>query len=170
MRFNPNISNLLSRSALLLLVAAMLAWTGCDSSEDDDDGTEGDADLMVGTWDATAIKAGPIDVLELVGLSMTLSLEANGDARIDAADADGPLEGVTGTYVDDEVAKTIRLDGDDVEDDLVLEYVLLDANTMSVDLDGSDLASLGIDLGEFGEFGDIIAGIVIKVDLARHGV
>jgi hypothetical protein len=156
----------LSRYALLILVTGMLAWTGCDSNDDEDDGGEGDADLMVGTWDATAIKAGPIDVLGMLGLSMTLTMEANGDARIDAGDTDGALEGVTGTYVVDEQVKTITLDGDDVEDDLVLEYVLLDANTMSVDIEGSDLGNLGFDLGEFGE---LVGAIAIKVDLARHG-
>ena len=167
MRSNTNIPNLLSRHALLMLVTAMLAWAGCDTSEDEGDGPESDAEQLVGTWGATAIKAGPIDVLGLLGLSMTLALEPNGDARIDVIDGDVALDGITGTYVVDEQSKMITLNGNDVEDDLVMKYVLVDVNSLSLEIDGSDLANLGIDLGEFE---DLVAGVVIDVDLQRDGV
>ena len=156
----------LSRHVLLMLVAGILAWTGCDSN--DDGGNEGgdDAELLVGVWNATSIKAGPIDILTLAGVSMVLTLEENGNASIAATDDAGDVSEIAGSYVVDESAKTITLDGDDVTTAVVLPYTLVDDNTLTVEIDGSELADLGLDLGDVGE---IVASLQIDVELARNG-
>ncbi|MFV1980208.1 MAG: hypothetical protein ACC655_03570 [Rhodothermia bacterium] len=165
MRTRQVIPNL-SRYALIVLVSGMFAWTGCDSNDDQEDGGDNDAELLIGVWSATSIKAGPIDVLAITGLKMTLTLEANGDAGIEAIDENGDVSGVTGTYVVDDQAKTLILDGDDVDDDIVMPYTVIDENTLAVEIDGSDLADLGLDLGDVG---DLLASLQIDVELTRDG-
>ena len=156
----------LSRLALLMLVAGTLTWTGCDSNDDSGGEENNDSELLVGVWNATSIKAGPIDVLALAGVSMVLTLEADGDAKVAATDDGGEVSEIVGTYVVDESAKTITLDGDDVATPGVLPYTLIDDNTLSVEIDGSELADLGLDLGDVGE---IVASLQIDVELARNG-
>ena len=76
----------LSRHVLLMLVAGILAWTGCDSN--DDGGNEGgdDAELLVGVWNATSIKARLIDILstssKTVDALMKLELPSGVDVEI----------------------------------------------------------------------------------------
>ena len=149
---------------MVALVLGMLAWAGCDSNEDEDGNGDGDAEILVGTWNAVSILAGPIEVLNIVDLSMSITLEAGGDAEIAASDENGPIGGVTGTYTIDDQAKTITLDGDDVEDSLVLTYELIDDDTVSVEFRGSDLLNLGIDPGEVG---NLLQGVPIDVRLER---
>lgn len=132
-----------SRFVLLLLIAGML-WTGCDNNEIDDTDERNDADLLVGVWNATSIKAGPFDVLSLVGLSMTLTLQEDGSAAIDAVDDNGNVTALRGTYTVDEQNKTVTLDGDDVDRDLVIVYEFIDDNALSGEFPASDLVSLGI--------------------------
>ena len=155
---------ILSRRAIMALALGMLVWTGCDSNEDEDDSGDGDAAILVGTWNAVSILAGPIEVLNIIDLSMSITLEAGGDAEIAASDENGPIGGVTGTYTIDDQAKTITLDVDDVDDDLVLAYELIDDDTVSVEFSGSDLLDLGIDLGEVG---NLLEGVPIDVRLER---
>ncbi len=156
----------LSRYALLILVSGMIASTGCDSNEDEENEEENDAELLVGVWNATSIKAGPIDILAITGVNLTVVFEANGDAQIEATDENGDVSGVTGTYVVDDQAKTVTLDGDDLDDDIVLPYMLIDENTLAIEIDGSDLSKLGLDLGDVG---GLIAGLQIDVELRRDG-
>jgi len=156
----------LSRYALLILVSGMIASTGCDSNEDEENEEENDAELLVGVWNATSIKAGPIDILAITGVNLTVVFEANGDAKIEATDENGDVSGVTGTYVVDDQAKTVTLDGDDLDDDIVLPYMLIDENTLAIEIDGSDLSKLGLDLGDVG---GLIAGLQIDVELRRDG-
>ena len=145
----------------------MFAWTGCDSNEEEGNGgDESDADLLVGIWNATSVKVGETDILQLAGVEMILTLEANGDAQIDVIDESGDVSGVVGTYVVDENAKTITLDGDDVDNDVVLPYMLIDENTLTLVMSGSDLADLGFDLGPIGDF---LEDKLIDVELARDG-
>ena len=157
---------ILSRQVLFMLVAGMLSWAGCDSNDDAGDEGDNDAHLLVGVWNATSIKAGPIDVLALAGVNMTLTLEESGDANIAAVDESGDVSEIVGTYTVNETAKTISLDGDDVAEVIVLPYTFVDDNTLSVEIDGSDLANLGLDLGEVGA---IVANLQIDVELARNG-
>ena len=156
----------LSRYALLMLVSSILAWTGCDSSEDEELDEGNDAAILVGVWSATSIKAAQIDVLAIAGVDLTVTFEENGRAKIEATDETGDVSGVTGTYIVDDEVKTITLDGDDVEDNIVLPYSLIDENTLTVEIDGSDLANIGIDLGQVG---DLLGGLQIDVELERDG-
>ncbi len=156
----------LSKFTLLILVSGMIASTGCDSSEDEENGGENDAELLVGVWNATSIKAGPIDILAIAGVNMTLILEADGDVRIEATDDNGDVSGIAGSYTVDEDAKTITLDGDDVDQDVVLPYMLIDENTLAIEISGSDIANLGLDLGDVG---GLLGGLQIDVDLRRNG-
>ena len=151
----------------MMLVSGMFAWTGCDSNEDaDDGGGNDDAELLVGVWNATSVKAGPIDILAIADIEMIVEFEANGNARIEVTDDAGDVSGVTGTYTVDDEAKMITLDGDNVENDIVLPYTLVDNNTLTVKIDGSVLADLGMDLGEIG---DLLDGLQIAAELARSG-
>ena len=156
----------LSRYALLILVSGMIASTGCDSNEDEENGEENDAELLVGVWNATSIKAGSIDILAITGVNLTVVFEANGDAKIEATGENGDVSGVTGTYVVDDQAKTVTLDGDDLDDDIVMPFMLIDENTLAVEIDGSDLSSLGLDLGDVG---GLLEGLQIDVELRREG-
>ena len=148
-----------------MLAVSMLVWTGCDSNEVDD-GAQGEADVLVGVWNATSIKAGPIDVFSILDLALTLELNDDGTARIEVSDETGVVGGVSGTYTVGEASNTITLSGDDIEDDFVMNYTLVDENTLAVSFAGSDLADLGIDLGNIA---DLIDGVTINADLTRAG-
>lgn len=141
----------------------VFVWSGCDSNESDDNGN-GDADVLVGDWNATSIKAGPVEVSGILGLTMTLSLDADGTGMIEAVDEDGNSTELTGTYEVDETAKTITMSGADVEGDLVIDYEIVDENTISVELESSSLEDLGFDLGEFGS---LLQDVPITVELTR---
>lgn len=154
-----------NRLFTIAMMAAVLVWAGCDSSEDDnDDNPDGEAEMLVGTWNATSVKAGPLDILALTGFAMTVDLNDSGDGTITATEEDGSVTEVSGTYSVDESAKTITLSGADIEDDLVLAYTLTDMDNLAVELEGEDLLALGFD---FGEFSDLLADITIDADLVR---
>lgn len=154
----------LNRLFSVAIVAAVLVWAGCDSSEDNDDNPDGDAVMLVGTWNATSVKAGPLDILSLTGIAMTVELDDNGSGTITAAEEDGSVTEVSGTYTVDETAKTITLSGSDIEGDLVLEYTLTDMDNLAVEFEGEDLLALGFDLGEFS---GLLSDITIDADLVR---
>lgn len=153
----------LTRYALAAWLMSALIWSGCDSNESDDDGSS-DADVLVGDWNATSIKAGPVEVIGILGLTMTLTLDADGTGTIEAVDEDGNTTELTGTYEVDETAKTITMSGADTEVDLVIEYEIVDQDTISVELDSSSLEDLGFDLGQFGS---LLQDVPITVELTR---
>ncbi len=154
-------SRRLSRLSMLALVAGMLVWSGCDSSDSDDDGDSVEQ-AFIGTWNATAINAGPLDVLQLLGLSMSVTFEENGNAQIIVADETEELANISGTFTVDEAEGTIALSGGGLTEDLVMDYEFVGEGRLNVSFLGSDLDDLGIDLGAAG---DLLAAVVIKVEM-----
>jgi hypothetical protein len=160
--------SLFIRSAARYVLAAWLVgailWSGCDSSDTDDGSEASDTDVLVGDWNATSIKAGPVEVSGILGLTMTLSLDADGTGMIEAVDEDGNSTELSGTYSVDETASTITLTGEDFDNDLVIDYEIVDQDTISVELESSSLADLGFDLGQFGS---VLEDVPITVELTR---
>ncbi len=157
---------LLSRNVFLLLVSSIFAWTGCDSNDGEDLKGGNDAELLVGIWNATSIEAGQIDILAIAAVDLTVTFEENGRVQIEATDETGDVSGITGTYVVDDDVKTITLDGDDLEDDIILPYNLIDENTLAVEIEGKDLGNIGLDLGQVGQ---LLGSLQIDVELTRDG-
>ena len=153
----------LRRLVLLALVAGVLVWTGCDSSDNEDD-DDGEADQLVGSWEATSIKAGPIDVSALLDVTLTIDLNADGSASVAALDTAGVVGEVSGFYEVDEADNKLILSGPDLDENLIMDYTLVDDNSLTVSFPGSELEKLGIDLGEVGE---IVAGLTITAELQR---
>ena len=106
----------------------------------------------------------PIDVLGIANLSLIVRLGADKKGKIEVIDEDGAVSEVSGTYTVDDELKTITLDGDGVEQDLVLDYELVDKDNLTVEFEGADLTQLGIDLGSVAS---LLANVRIKANLER---
>jgi len=156
----------LKRLALMVLVAGTLVWSGCDSNDEVDDITDSESDLLVGTWIASTIKAGPIDVKGLLGLSMSVTLREDGTGRLQLSDETAEIADMNGVYTVDEVNDRVTMSSPELEEALVLQYVLIDDNNIEMSLDGSTLGDLGLDLGEVGAF---LEGLTITIEAVREG-
>lgn len=156
----------LNRFAFVALLAAGLTMTGCDSNGDDGDNGDGDSDaeVLVGEWSATSVMAGPIDVLAILGLDLTLMLEENGTGTILAVDEDGTETELSGMYEVDDVGKTVTLSGEELDGDLVIGYEIVTPDMLTVEVDADDLEDLGFDLGTIG---GLLSGVPITVELTR---
>ena len=152
------------RFSLFVMLFSVVLIAGCDSNEDEDDQGSNDAERIVGDWEATSISAGPLDILGIVDVSLSMDFESNGDATLTVVDEDANETAVTGTFVLDQSAGTITLDGDDIDDDLVLDYSFVDDDNLEASFPGSDLGNLGIDLGVAGS---LLEGLTVNVDLVR---
>jgi hypothetical protein len=158
------------RLASMLLILPLLTWVGCDSSEDGDDDFD-DTEVLVGTWNATAIKVdagtGAVDILPLLGLSFEITLASNGQASLLVTEEDGSTTSLSGDYSVNETNKTITLNDDELDEDLVLTYSIEDEDTVRVELDGSDLDDIGIELPDLPGFD--FGNVTIIVELERAG-
>lgn len=149
-----------SRRLVAMLAAVVLVWTGCDSTEEE---AGDDTDRFVGTWDAVALNAGPLDVMG--DMELVATFRSNGSVQIVVSDDNGELANVSGQYEVDTPAGEVTLSGDEFDEDLEMDYDFETDDELELSSSASDLENLGIDLGDLGP---IAGGVRITASLEKR--
>ncbi len=150
-----------NRLFVAFLAAVILVWTGCDGNEDKNE--DDDTARFVGTWDAVSLTAGPINVLG--DLELVATFQSSGAVQIVVSDDTGELANVSGQYDVDTPKGEITLSSSGFDEDLQMDYEFDSDTKLKLTFSGSDLETLGIDLGEFGP---IVAGLSLTATLEKR--